>query len=252
VSALLEQDRKGLENARDCAKLKAEIDGLSLPWWRRGLNVGALVLLTGAILPIATAVQERYRTERELALKASEQRQAAELAAARFREEIRSQYLDRMKNDAERQRVIRFIVATATEDSLRKWAQEEKKIVDDEVDKLKKDLVEVKEKVDGAVDQLQSSTGRTEKQMSVLHRRLADLSVQKEQLEARLDGLPPVDRTSISRLQPAESLSCVDNCLKNWGFARGQEQDRQYEATVKRCADLCRSNLRRDDVLLRR
>jgi hypothetical protein len=84
------------------------------PWWRNGSLVATLTAIVAAIVPATTAVQEHYRTNRELALEESKQAN-----------DIRTSYLDRLDKPGARLRTLRFVLATTDDAALKAWAQAE-------------------------------------------------------------------------------------------------------------------------------
>jgi hypothetical protein len=128
----LRSESEQLRIERDNAQLRAELAALSKPWWRKGSVVTALAAIAAAILPITTAVQVHYEKERELALQEGKQSH-----------EIRTSYLDRLDKPGARMRTLRFVLATATDPSLLKWAQAETQEVQAELNEIDHRIAEI-------------------------------------------------------------------------------------------------------------
>ena len=99
------------------------------PWWRSGTMVATLTAVLAAVVPVTTAVEEHYRTSRELALEASKQAH-----------DIRTSYLDRLDKPGARLRTLRFVIATTDDATLKAWAEAETKQVEAEVDAIRAQL----------------------------------------------------------------------------------------------------------------
>ena len=99
------------------------------PWWRNGTLVATLTAIIAAVLPVTTAVQEHYRTNRELALEESKQAN-----------EIRTGYLDRLDKPGARLRTLRFVLATTDDAALKAWAQAETLQVQGEIAAIQQQL----------------------------------------------------------------------------------------------------------------
>ena len=100
-----------------------------LPWWRNGSLIATLTAIVAAILPVTTAIQEHYRTNRELALEESKQAN-----------DIRTGYLDRLDKPGARLRTLRFVLATTNDVSLRTWALAETAQVQLEIAQIQQQL----------------------------------------------------------------------------------------------------------------
>jgi hypothetical protein len=109
------------------------------------VRASALLALASAFitaaLPFAVYVRETFAKHREIEVAKAEQA---------FKE--RSAYLDRAIDPARpaalRQQVLRFLVQTSDDDRLRKWADDEQKRVDSEVEALKTLAAQQKEQID--------------------------------------------------------------------------------------------------------
>jgi hypothetical protein len=99
------------------------------PWWRSGSLIATLTAIVAAILPVTTAVQEHYRTSRELKLEESKQAN-----------EIRTGYLDRLDKPGARLRTLRFVLATTDDTALKAWAQAETLQVQSEIAAIQQQL----------------------------------------------------------------------------------------------------------------
>lgn len=153
----LEQLRKQKERI----ELKAQIAALGTPWWRKASLLATMTAIIAAVLPITTAIEERYRNERELVLQRS--KQDADVALQQVRQEndiklqqvkqendIRMAYLDRFDVPGQRLQTLRFLIATSTDDRLLAWAREEQKVVQAQLDKIEQELLAVTRKIDQA------------------------------------------------------------------------------------------------------
>lgn len=150
-----------LRTQKEVMELKAQIAALRAPWWRKaGLLAGATAIVA-AVLPVTTAIQEHYESERELALQQA--RQEAELALARTRQQtdielqrvkqendIRLSYLDRFEVPGHRLQTLRFLLATSTDPRLIAWAKEEHRYVETQVQLIEAELAAVKKKIEEA------------------------------------------------------------------------------------------------------
>lgn len=87
--------------------------------WRGRLSLAGLSALIAASLPIATFVHGWIQKDKELALEREKQV-----------ENVRTAYLDRLKDGDSRERVLRLIIATAEDPRMRVWAEEELKRVE--------------------------------------------------------------------------------------------------------------------------
>jgi hypothetical protein len=145
-----------MENAvlkRRNAQLVADTRMLStapspiLPWWKSNATIITLTAIVAAVVPLTSAVHGWVQTNRELALEEAKfktanalelQRQANAVAIQRERrtEDIRTSYLERVKTPAEHLRALRFVLAMTEDKPLRTWAMEEKKVVEDELQKV--------------------------------------------------------------------------------------------------------------------
>jgi hypothetical protein len=99
------------------------------PWWRNGSLVAALTAIIAAVLPATTAIEEHYRTKRELALEESKQAN-----------DIRTSYLDRLDKPGARLRTLRFVLATTDDATLKAWAEAETLQVHAEIAAIQKQL----------------------------------------------------------------------------------------------------------------
>jgi hypothetical protein len=150
--AQLRADHALLKLRKENAELLADARALETPaspvppWWKNSATVVTLTAIVAAVVPLTAAVQGWMQTNRELALEEVKSKTARALelqrqtnAAATERERqaeaIRSSYLERLKAPAEHLRALRFVLATTEDKPLRAWAMEEKKIVEDELQK---------------------------------------------------------------------------------------------------------------------
>ncbi len=145
--AQLRADNALLKLRKENAQLEADTRALETPtspWWKDGRTIITLTAIVGAVVPLTTVVQGWMQRSRELGVEEVRSKSASALelqrtasAAASQRErqadEIRSSYLERLKTPAEHLRALRFVLATTEDKSLRAWATEEEKIVEDEL-----------------------------------------------------------------------------------------------------------------------
>ncbi len=156
-----ESELERLRTQKEIIELKAKIEELRAPWWRKAGLLAGLAAMAAAVLPITTAIQEHYQSERELTLQQS--RQEAELALAQARQQtdialeqakqendIRLAYLDRFEVPGHRLQTLRFLLATTTDPKLIAWAKDEHKYVEDQVKLIETELAAVKKKIEDA------------------------------------------------------------------------------------------------------
>ncbi len=132
----LENGRLKLE--KENATLRAEIDALAAPWWRSARTVAALTAFVAAIVPVTTAVHGYYQKERELALEEAKQA-----------EQVRTSYLEKVKDGNAMFRTLRFIEATSPDKAMRSWAAAEVKNLEDELTKWSEDATKQSKIVEG-------------------------------------------------------------------------------------------------------
>lgn len=151
----------GVQNVEDTtprlqkenAQLRAEVERLSdlvcerTSWWRSPATIVVLTAILAALVPATTVFQGRVRKDRELALEElkfksaislEQQKQASALAVRRASQmdDLRSFYLERQKTPGEHLGTLRFVLATTDDSRLRKWAIEEKPLVETDLRKL--------------------------------------------------------------------------------------------------------------------
>jgi hypothetical protein len=202
-----------------------------------------LAALAAAIAPVVAAVNGKYQTDRELSLKAAEQKSAAELAAQRFKEDVRSRYLDRMKDETERQRTLRFLIATSPEESIRLWAEKEKSLVDAEVDSLKTQISKLEEEKSVATAELTEALSKKQSSVPIFRKRIFDISTEKANLEARLKSQTSTTAGRIglaSTVRTPRDSQCVAICMKDWGWSGERPADIQAELLETQCREICR------------
>ena len=203
----LDAETQRLEKELHVAKLTAAIASLAIPWWRRGSVVSALLTgmttIVGAAVAAVTAINGHYQLQKELELKTAEQKHEAELSSQKLNEEIRSRYLDRMKDESERQRTLRFLIATASDDRVQTWASEEKKVVDEEIAALKGNISDLEHKKQALKEEMTVAIARKNADLSSFRRRASDLETEKRSLEERLRSSPtpfsPNDISMVTR-----------------------------------------------------
>ncbi|MET0591250.1 MAG: hypothetical protein ABW133_01025 [Polyangiaceae bacterium] len=187
----LEAEKRQLEALRDNAKLRAEIAGLSLPWWRRGAIVTGLTAILSGAATAATGISAHFQSQRETALKETEQRHTAAMSLQKLNEDVRANYLDRMRDEEERQRTLRFLIATADDDKVKGWAEKEKVLVDREVAALEKRIVDL-EGLQKQADKLaQDALSRKQADADAYRIKAQALAAEKQALEARLNAPAP-------------------------------------------------------------
>jgi hypothetical protein len=145
-----EDEIEQLRKHKERIELKAQIDSLTAPWWRRAGLIATLATIAAAVWPVTTAIQEHYRGDRELELQQSEQRNALSLQQAKQEHEIRMAYLDRFAVPGHRLQTLRFLLATSTDAQLLAWAREEKAIVEAQLEDIEAELEDVRKKLEDA------------------------------------------------------------------------------------------------------
>ena len=107
-------------------------------------------------MPLTTAIHSGcVQSNRELALESQKQANAIAMQRERQAEDIRTSYLERLKVPGEHLRTLRFVIATTNDNTLRAWAVQEKKVVEEELHKLDdaiKQAEETAEKADTRSD----------------------------------------------------------------------------------------------------
>jgi hypothetical protein len=128
-------------------ELKAQIDTLAAPWWRKASLIATMTAIIAAVLPVTTAIQKHYENEREFVLQ--QQRQSTELALLQARQEndIRLTYLQRFEVPGHRMQTLRFLLATSSDPKLVAWAREEQQYVQGQLDKIEAQIREVTERI---------------------------------------------------------------------------------------------------------
>lgn len=121
--------------------------------WRTTLTAAGFVSLVAGTLPVATFVHGAVQKSRDIALEHEKQMESARMA-----------YLDRMKDEESRARVLRFIVRTSQDIKMQAWAAEELKLVKDSQDSL---LGEIKDLVAKANADANDATTRLAAQAKV-------------------------------------------------------------------------------------
>ena len=142
------------------------------------------------------------------------------MSAQKLDEDIRSKYLDRMKDESERQRTLRFLAATSKDAAVRGWAEKEGKIVEEQVAKLKRDIAETNKQLSEAAEQATKAMRQKDVAYTQLSQRAADLKAAKASLEAQLRAPPPTRASAVvSDAQDAKNRQaieayheCVDRC----------------------------------------
>jgi hypothetical protein len=107
--------------------------GLPEAWWRRGWVVVAMTAFVAGAFPVTAAIREHDQTEREVALEQGRQAHALAVERERQGEQLRSSYLDRANQPADRYRILRLILATTQDATLRAWAEGEKALFEKEL-----------------------------------------------------------------------------------------------------------------------
>ncbi len=143
-----EDELEKLKLQKQRLELKAQIDALTAPWWRKASLIATMTAIVAAVLPVTTAVQKHYENEREFVLQ--QQQQEAELALLQARQEndIRLDYLQRFEVPGQRMQTLRFLLATSTDPRLLAWARDEKVIVQAELDAIEEQIRAVLEELE--------------------------------------------------------------------------------------------------------
>ena len=183
------------ENARlilekENATLRAEIGAIAAPWWRKSSTVTLIAAILAAIMPATTAVQGHFQKERELALEEKKQRHAMDLERERQTEQIRNAYLDRLKNEGELVRTLRFVEATNTDLAMRTWATTERTRLEDTLKKWQDHIDTQTAIAKGLEDELRKRSGAQpsgDPQLDLLRANSARAQKRLEDIKARFD-----------------------------------------------------------------
>jgi hypothetical protein len=154
-------DLEQLKQQKERLELKAQIGALTAPWWRKASLVATMTAIVAAVLPIKTAIEEHYTSERayatqqakqesDLALQRAKQQNDIAIQQAKQEHEIRMAYLDRFEVPGHRLQTLRFLLATTSDPKLIEWAKAEQQIVQAEVDEIVKELRAIAAKIEQA------------------------------------------------------------------------------------------------------
>jgi hypothetical protein len=143
-------DLEQLKQQKERLELKAQIAALAAPWWRKASLVATVTALVAAILPVKTAIEEHYASEREFVLQRVKQQNDIAMQQVKQEHEIRMAYLDRFEVPGHRLQTLRFLLATTTDAQLVAWAQEEQKRVQAEVEAIEEELRALADKIEKA------------------------------------------------------------------------------------------------------
>ncbi|HWO20092.1 MAG TPA: hypothetical protein VNO30_15000 [Kofleriaceae bacterium] len=154
-------DLEQLKQQKERLELKAQIETFTAPWWRKAGLIATVTAIIAAILPIKTAIEEHYSSEREytlqqarqvsdLAMQKAKQQNDIALQQAKQEHEIRMAYLDHFEVPGHRLQTLRFLLAISADPRLLAWATAEQKIVQAEVDAIAKQLLAVAERIEKA------------------------------------------------------------------------------------------------------
>lgn len=125
-----------LKQRLEAASLRSQIAALTTPWWRKA---GLLTVATGiiaAVLPVNSAIQQHYKTQRDISLQEAKQDN-----------DIRTAYLDRYQLPGHRLRTLRFLAGTSGDSRLVAWAEAEIPIVKAELAEIDRQLAERKKEL---------------------------------------------------------------------------------------------------------
>jgi hypothetical protein len=148
AAAALRGEAEQLKLELELAKLRAEFAQINKPWWRKGSIVATMTALIAAAMPVTMGVMGYFQKEREVALAQAQKERELALQLAQQDHTIRTSYLDRIEHPSARLRTLRFVLATTNDPSLRSWAQDEKKLVEKEVDQLRQELEDKRRQLD--------------------------------------------------------------------------------------------------------
>lgn len=140
-------DLEQLKQQKERLELTAQIAALAAPWWRKASLVATMTAIVAAILPVKTAIEEHYASEREFVLQRVRQQNDIAMQQVKQEHEIRMAYLDRFEVPGHRLQTLRFLLATTTDARLITWAREEQKLVEAEVAEIVKQLQVVAEQI---------------------------------------------------------------------------------------------------------
>jgi hypothetical protein len=165
------KELEALRSQKEQLELKAQIAALSAPWWRRTGLIAGVTAILAAVLPLKTAIEESFRNDRELALQQAKQQEELLLQQTKQEHEIRMAYLDRYEVPGHRLQTLRFLIATTTDPRLLAWAQEERKIVQEQLDKIEQKIIALAKKIEHA---------QPGKEQDMLNKELDELKKLKE------------------------------------------------------------------------
>ncbi len=143
-----EDELERLKQQKERIELTAQIAALTAPWWRKAGLIATMTAIIAAVLPVTTAIQEHYESEREFVLQQTRQQTELALQQARQDNDIRLAYLQRFEVPGHRLQTLRFLLATSTDPRLIAWAQEEQKYVQGQLDKIEEQLLAVTKKLE--------------------------------------------------------------------------------------------------------
>lgn len=179
----LEAEKKRLELEKGIAETRAQIEQLRTPLWRRGGWVTAIATIIAAVIPVTTAIIEHYHKEQEIGLQKVKQEHEIRLEREKQTDQIRTGYLDRLKDADSRQRTLRFLIATLdAKDPVKQWATEEKKVVDEDARKLKEEISDLKQQKASTFAKLQETRSHSVQEKAKLQH---DLDVEDVELADR-------------------------------------------------------------------
>jgi hypothetical protein len=178
-----------------------------VPWWRKPGWVTALTSIVAATIPVTTAVCGNIQKDRELAMQAATQRHDAAMEELKLKHSIQIDFLDRLKNDSERLRTLRMVEATTDDDNMKRWASQEKGIVETDVAALKQQIEEKTAKVEEAqrkTDGLNIKDGEGARLVAEARKQQAEL----DRLRAQVVGVPV--EADVAACESARE-SCIGN-----------------------------------------
>lgn len=143
-------DLEQLKQQKERLELRAQIAALAAPWWRKASLIATVTALAAAILPVKTAIEEHYASEREFVLQRAKQQSDLAMQRGKQDHEIRMAYLDRFTVPGHRLQTLRFLLATTTDEKLIAWATAEQKIVQAEVAAIEEELRALADRIEKA------------------------------------------------------------------------------------------------------
>ena len=182
------------------AIVERDLARLSQPWWR-SWNVTALGAFLAAIAPATAGVTGYFEKQKQLALE--EQKQKHELAMEQQKqdEDIRGNYLDRMRDPHQSRRTLRLLASTSPDVKIRDWANGELPHADEEGKLLEMERARLLKQADEDEKLLRKMLDEKQKDELIKHVQGTIASATAAAASIRLpDPVPTSQRNNISIL----------------------------------------------------